>query len=91
MLTRVKTALRISTDAFDDEILGLIDAAVADLGIAGVSNNDPGDPLISRAIITYCRANFGAPDEYDRLKSSYDEQKSQLQMATGYTTWIDQT
>lgn len=91
MLTRVKTALRISTDAFDDEILGLIDAAVADLGIAGVSNNDPSDPLISRAIITYCRANFGAPDEYDRLKSSYDEQKSQLQMATGYTTWIDQT
>jgi hypothetical protein len=31
--------------------------------------------------------NFGEPDQYDRLKKSYDEQKAQLGMATGYTTW----
>ena len=45
------------------------------------------DPLYVQAVITYVRAHFGSPDDYDRLKDSYDEQKAQLQMATGYTDW----
>ena len=90
MLTKVKLALRISTDAFDDELNNLIDAAKLDLGLAGVI---PGnlDAIVTTAIITYCKCNFGQPDDYDRLKASYDEQKAQLSMATGYTEWIDQT
>jgi hypothetical protein len=32
---------------------------------------------------------FGSPPDYDRLKASYDEQKAQLQMSTGYTDWGD--
>ena len=87
MLEKVKLALRITTVAFDGEIENLIAAALADLGIAGVANADEADPLILRAVITYCKANFGEPDEYDRLKSAYDEQKAQLQMATNYTDW----
>lgn len=88
MLDKVRLALRITTDAFDSEIEDLIAAALADLGIAGVINFDAGnDPLLTRAVITYCKANFGSPDEYDRLKAAYDEQKAQLQMATGYTDW----
>jgi hypothetical protein len=47
------------------------------------------DAIVSRAITTYCKLNFGEPDEYDRLKASYDEQKAQLSMATGYTTWTE--
>jgi hypothetical protein len=31
--------------------------------------------------------NFGEPEDYDRLKASYDEQKAQLSTATGYTHW----
>ena len=42
------------------------------------------DPLIVRAICAYVRANFGSPDDYDRLKACYDENKAQLQTATGY-------
>ena len=87
MLERVKLALRMKTDAFDTEITDLIDAAQADLKIAGISIIDEQDPLLIRAVITYCRANFGQPDDYDRLKASYDEQKAQLQTATGYTDW----
>ena len=45
------------------------------------------DPLIVRAVTTFCRVNFGQPDDYDKLKYSYDEQKAQLQVATGYTNW----
>ncbi|MBQ2211860.1 MAG: DNA-packaging protein [Ruminococcus sp.] len=87
MIERVKLALRITTYAFDQEIADLIDAALRDLGIAGVTNDDITDPLIIRAVITYCKCNFGQPDDYDRLKASYDEQKAQMSMATGYTTW----
>lgn len=89
MLERVKLALRITTNAFDQELEELIEAAKLDMGIAGVIP-DSLDAIVSRAIITYCKVHFGEPDEYDRLKASYDEQKAQLSMATGYTIWTDQ-
>jgi len=89
MLDKVKLALRITTDAFDSELEDLIDAAYADLGIAGVTSTDTTDCLIIRAVITFCKVNFGAPDdtEWQRLKKSYDEQKSQLSMNSDYTTF----
>lgn len=89
ILEKVKTSLRISTDAFDDELTDIIDAARVDLGIAGVDLTDVSetDPIIIRAVTTYARFSFGSPDDYDRLKASYDEQKAQLSMSTGYTSW----
>lgn len=89
ILTAVKTALRITTTAFDDELNELILAALLDLKLAGISNQDTDDPLVRRAVITYCRLHFGEPDDFDRLKKSYDEQKAQMSMATGYTTWTE--
>ena len=87
MLEIVKTALRITTTAYDSELTYLIDAAQLDLGIAGVVLPDELDALIKKAVITYCKMSFGLPEDYDRLKRSYDEQKSQLSNATGYTDW----
>ena len=87
MLNIVKQALRISTNAFDDELGGLIEAAKQDLGIAGVIVPDELDSIVKRAIITYCKMSFGLPEDYDKLKESYDEQKAQLSNATGYTNW----
>ena len=90
-LPAVKLALRITTTAYDNELTDLINAALLDMGIAGVTNDDDTNKLVLRAIITYCRLNFGQPDDYDRLKASYDEQKAQMSMATGYTTWTEAT
>lgn len=87
ILDDAKMAMRISTTAYNDEITSLINAAQLDLGIAGVTVPSPLDALVTRAIITYVRMNFGTPDDYDRLKASYDEQKAQLSMSTGYTNW----
>lgn len=91
MLDKVKLALRITTAAFDSELTDLIDAAYKDLGIGGVANVAPTDVLIIRAVITYCKMNWGEPSDrnYAALKSSYDEQKAQLGTATGYTDWGD--
>lgn len=89
-LEKVKLALRITASVFDVELNGLIQAAIADLMLAGVrADIKPEDPLIERAVITYCKANFGEADQYDRLKAAYDEQKAQLMSATGYTDWGD--
>ena len=89
MIDDVKAAMRITVDVYNSELNSLIDAAKLDLGIAGVDIPAPIDALVTRAIITYCRTNFGSPDDYDKLKAAYDEQKAQLQMATGYTDWGD--
>lgn len=89
MLENVKTALRLSTSAYDSELNTYIDAARIDLGIAGVELPETLDAICEMAIITYCRMRFGSPDDYERLKASYDEQKAQLRTATGYTDWGD--
>ena len=73
MLEKVKLALRITTTAFDNEIEDLIAAALADLGIAGIINETQDDPLIIRAVVTFCKANFGEPDEYDGTRLSTAE------------------
>lgn len=97
MLAKVKLAKRISTTVFDSELLDLIAAAIADIRHAGVefevtevktdgtvTDYSITDPLISRAVVTYCVMNFGDPENYDRLKASYDEQKGQLRESSGY-------
>lgn len=90
MIDKVRNALRISTitnDALNQELEDLIEAAKLDLGIAGVVIPDTINALVTKAIITYCKMSFGLPEDYDRLKRSYDEQKAQLRTATGYTNW----
>lgn len=87
MLEKVKLALRITTTAYDSELTDLIESAKLDMGIAGVVIPETIDALVTKAIITYCKMSFGLPEDYDRLKASYDEQKAQLISATGYTEW----
>jgi len=90
LLAKVKMALRLTTDDLDDEVTDLIQAALQDLGIAGVlSLGNITEPVIVMAVKTYCRAHFGEPENYDKLKAAYDEQKAQLQMTTGFTDWGD--
>lgn len=99
LLDEVKLALRVTTNAFDKELRGLIQAAKLDLAVAGVAYRqeeervDHGlyqpkaDPLITRAVILYCKLYFGEPDRveaWDRLKASYDGLKTQLSMSLDY-------
>lgn len=89
MLEIVKMSLRVYTDAFDDELNMLIEAAQDDLGIAGVSNFDECEAAVAKAVVTYCKLHFGMPSDADRLQKSYDEQKAQLATHTGNTDWLE--
>ena len=87
LINKAKLAARITTTAFDSQISDLLDASFLDMGVAGVEIPGTVDALVETAAITYVLMNFGQPDEYDRLKRSYDEQKAQLSTCTGYTVW----
>lgn len=88
LIMQAKKARRITTSVFDDEVGRLLEAAMLDLGVAGVEVPAELDALVSQAAITYFMANFGEPENYERLKASYDEQKAQLSMCSGYTDWL---
>lgn len=93
MLNRVKSALRIKTAAFDDEVQGLIDACLADLRLVGIHVPEPpavgeasmaGDPLIARAVILYAKAHFGFSDDSEKYQKAYDYLKCALSLAGDY-------
>ena len=88
MLEKTKLALRITTDAFDSEIKDLIEAGKKDLELCGIIALDD-DVLFQQAIITFVKTRFGSPEEYDRLKRSYDEQKAQLKTSQRYKVNIN--
>lgn len=93
LLDKVKAACRVSSNAYDEELTDLIESGLDDMGITDIKSevltSTDTDPLIRKAVVTYCRMNFGYQDElaYNRLKASYDEQKSQLLMSGRYTDW----
>lgn len=90
MLQKCMNMLGVTDTEYEDEIQDLIDAAKADLGIAGVTQAQvETDPLIRRAIKTFVAMSFGAPENYDQLLASYETQKKQMMSATGYTDWLD--
>lgn len=95
LLDDVKVACRVTSTAYDTELTDLINAGLADLGITDINNDllvtTDIMPLIKRAVLTYCKMNFGQLEDsvYDRLKASYDEQKAQLLMSSSYTDWGD--
>ena len=103
MLKECRDALRLTTTAYDGELCLLMDAGARDLTLAGVTlpgtvsfaatqsgmsdSSTLTDALVMRAIFTYVRANFGSPDDADRMRESYDIQKVQLMHANSYTDY----
>lgn len=89
MLDLIKTALRIKTGAFDDELNNLIMSSILDLKLSGAltflsEEKIQTDNLVITAVITYCKYHFGDGYSADKFKKSYDEQKAQMISAAGY-------
>ncbi len=91
MLELVKTALRVTTDAFDDEIQLYIDDCINSMNKLGVvaATSTTNDPQITTAVIAYCKWKFGhtSADEKDAWRAIYEEKLAELKMQTGYTDW----
>ncbi|SHF16424.1 head-tail connector protein [Caloramator proteoclasticus] len=87
LLDKIKIALRIDGNDLDEEILDLIYAAKADLKLSGVLETKivDTDPLIIRAITTYCKANSSSDNnEAERYQKSYEMIKNHLTLSQEY-------
>lgn len=95
MLDKVKTALQLSDDTFDDEITSMIEEAKKDMTFAGIDEktiSEAGtDYSYEQAVVLYCVYRFevlhGSMNRAETLEKIYNEQKRMLGMASGYTTW----
>lgn len=86
----VKVALRVTSDALDTEVDGLIAAALADMRRAGVDQRllDEGAmyPLAKAAVVMYVKANFGYDNsEAGRFLRSYNQTLALLCNSAGAT------
>lgn len=88
LLETVKQALRVSHDKLDDgEIVPLINAAKKELLLAGVVVQDETDPLIIRAVTSYCKAQFGYDNpESDKFMMTFEGIRALLSMTEEYNT-----
>lgn len=87
ILDDVKLSLRISNTAYNTEITDLINACKADLGLTGMVSSIivDTDILIKRAIMIYCKLNFGYDNpDYDKLLKAYDLLRMHLAISKDY-------
>lgn len=84
-ILKIKTDLRISHTALDDDLADQIDACLQDLRVCGVSLPDESDPLVLNALKLWSRANYtGDTAKAAAYMQRYDALKACLMMAEGY-------
>ena len=87
MLAYIKEILRVASNEFDNEVQELIDSAKADLELSGVRAEmiNDSDPLIKRAIATYCKTHFGFDNkDHMLLLGAYNSLKTHLIVSVEY-------
>ncbi|WP_447402330.1 DNA-packaging protein [Lysinibacillus sp. fkY74-1] len=82
MLQKVKHSLRILNTAFDDEVQDMIDAAIIDLSLGGITKLDQDNKIIIQAVTLYCKSHFGLENK-DSAKygQSYEWLKTRLSLS----------
>ncbi|SKA89687.1 uncharacterized phage protein (possible DNA packaging) [Clostridium sp. USBA 49] len=89
LLDKVKQSLRYEDNSFDEDLQDSIDAAIADLELSGILGSKivETDPLIIRAIKTFCKAEYSIDNnEAQRYRESYNMLKIHLALSREYTT-----
>ena len=96
LLPKAKTHLRISTAALDDEVKGLIEAALADMTMRGIdaarlcpetATASDMEPLAVRAVMLYCKAHFGVAGdagERSQYMACYESLTQSMAMTPEY-------
>lgn len=89
-LDMVKTALRITTTAFDDELQLLIDACILELKSFGVTNIETEngiDPQVQTAVIAYVKWLHGNNADKEQWEKIYHTKLAQFQTMSGHRDW----
>ena len=87
LLSKCKIYVRkFKADVIDEEITDLIQAAKADLKLAGVIVQKESDALFIRAVTTYCKAQFGYDNkDAEKFQKSYESLRDHMSLCEEYT------
>lgn len=85
LLNLIKLSLRITTDAFNDELNMLIGDCLSEMESLGVVT-DENDFQIQSALVAYCKWKFGDAENKDDFERIYHIKLAQFQMmySSGY-------
>lgn len=84
LITKARAWLRITSEAYDDEIGQTIEACRHDLQNSGVVVWDTTDDLILQAVKLYLKAQFGFNDGEDKFSRAYEFLKAGLSLSGDY-------
>ena len=87
MLEKIKLALRLKSNAFDQEINDLILAGRLDLKTSGIKSElaESDDPLILRALVLYVQLHFGVQTiDHERVHKMYNSLVIHLGLSGDY-------
>ena len=71
-LDEITRAVRVNqTPESNEELLGLIQTALNDLGRQGAVLIHPSDPMVKQAVKLYCKAHYGYDDRPD-FREAYE-------------------
>lgn len=92
MLNKVKLALRIAGNAYDDELNLLISACIEEMTGLNVTvdvdrSGVPTSTQVQSAVIAYCKWQFGDAENKEQFERIYHTKLAQLKTMTGYTNW----
>lgn len=95
ILVACRSALRITSSDYDDEISTLIAAAKIDIkrgGVIATKAQDDTDPLVRTAIICYVKASFGLDnDEADHYATAYQSMLAAMKLSSEYGQTLTET
>lgn len=83
-LTEYKTALRISHNKLDENILLDIEACKRDMERVGVNYLDESDPIIHKVIELYLKWQYDFLAEGERYERAYKEMRDGLSLCGDY-------
>lgn len=85
LFEKIKRNLRVSINAFDEDIGDLIEAAKSDMKSHGVKKIEDDDPLIIRAVDLYCKGHFYLENkDSEKYLQSYESLRDHLSLAGDY-------
>ena len=89
LVTIVKTALRVTTTAFDSEITLLVNDCLSEMRTMGILVDAMGlsDFQIQSTVIAYVKWRFGDADNKDDFERIYHTKLAQLMHTTNYVNW----
>lgn len=91
MFTLIKQALKITIDAFDDEIKSNIDTALLELSRVGVDVTDitnastDANKLILKACELYCKWQFNFMSKGEQFEKNFNALRDALSVTSQYT------